>query len=395
MTSSDKKLLLAGGGYADVPLIRGAQALGYSVISSGNRPDEAGHRVSDLYRPGDFSDPEAMLAIARDEGVEAICANCNDFSAVSCAYVAEQLGLPGHDPLAVSQLIHHKDEFRAYAERNDLHCPRATRFTRADDARDYVKSLTEPVMIKAVDLTGGKGVRRVLPDQASTAIDEAFALSKAKRIVIEDYIDGSNHGFTCLLRNGEVAFHFFDNEQYYLNDYLVSGACAPGDVPDSVIRELVQLAETMAADLRLVDGIFHVQFILKAGRPWVIEICRRAPGDLYVELVRHATGVDYARWIVAAAAGLALDSLEAAPMRGYFGRHCIMADRAGEVAGVDVAPDIQRRIIDSVEWWQPGDRVDRHLVEKLGILFLEFDDAPEMNRLMNSMQERVKVRFAS
>jgi len=79
MKNNKKKLLIAGGGYADIPLILSAKKLGYYVITSGNRPDEMGHKYSDEYRKADFSDREAILNLAISSKVSAICACCNDF----------------------------------------------------------------------------------------------------------------------------------------------------------------------------------------------------------------------------------------------------------------------------------------------------------------------------
>lgn len=397
MKESDKKsLLIAGGGYADVPLIRAGQALGYRVITSGNRTSDLGHRVSDAYRAGDFSDPEAMLEIAESEGVDAVCPNCNDFSALSCAYVAEQLGLPGHDTPATARLIHHKDRFRDYAQSKGLPCPEARNFTDREKARRFVQKLSRPVIVKPVDLTGGKGIQRADDTpSAERAIDEAFDSTRAGRIVVEEFVEGTNHGFTCLLRDRKVVFHFFDNEQYFLNPYLVSGASAPGDVPAHAVRELIQVAENMAEDLKLVDGIFHVQFILRQDGPVLIEICRRPPGDLYLDLVRHATGVDYALWVVRAAAGLGLEHLEHAPTTGFYGRHCIMADRNGTVSDLDIDPSVQGKIVESVTWWKPGDLIADFRVNKLGIVFLRFDDAEDMRRSMDDMPQLIKPRVIS
>ena len=70
---SNKKLLIAGGGYADIPLINAAKDLGYYVITSGNRPDELGHKESDEYRYADFSEPETMLELAKALKIDAIC----------------------------------------------------------------------------------------------------------------------------------------------------------------------------------------------------------------------------------------------------------------------------------------------------------------------------------
>ena len=161
MISSKKNLLVAGGGYADIPLILSAKQLGYYVISSGNRSDELGHRYSDEYQPADFSDPEAILHLAKQLKVSAICACCNDFSALSTAYAAEQLGLPGHDPYSTSQIIHYKDLYRQFAMKHGIATPRAMGFVNKNDALVSLALFSFPVIIKPVDLTGGKGISTI------------------------------------------------------------------------------------------------------------------------------------------------------------------------------------------------------------------------------------------
>jgi len=73
----------------------------------------------------------------------------------------------------------------------------------------------------------------------------------------------------------------------------------------------------MANLLSLKTGIFHVQYILRKEEPVIIEICRRAPGDLYIKLVEHATGVLYSDWIVKASAGLDCNGLSHAKPKGF------------------------------------------------------------------------------
>ena len=50
MLNSKNRLLIAGGGYADIPLIKAAKKLGFYVITSGNREDDLGHQFSDETR---------------------------------------------------------------------------------------------------------------------------------------------------------------------------------------------------------------------------------------------------------------------------------------------------------------------------------------------------------
>jgi biotin carboxylase len=390
-----KRLLLAGGSHADIPLIKAAKHLGYFVITSGNRPDDLGHQHSDAFEPCDYSDREAVLSLARRLGVEALCACCNDFSALSCAYAAEQMGLPGHDQVATAETIHHKDQWRAFALKHGIMSPQAIGCSSMDEVRAAIPKLRLPLIIKPVDLTGGKGIQRADDvDAALRSAETAFAISKAKRIVVEEFITGTRHGFTCILRARRVAFHFADDEIYHLSPYLVSGACTPTSCPASSIDALIRESERIAGLLQLVDGIFHVQFIQPlGGEPMIIEICRRAPGDLYIELVRHAAGVPYAEWIVRGAAGLDLADVEASRSIRCMTRHCLMADESGTLEGFNFDPEIERRIVDRMIWGHAGDVVTDPLTHKFGIVFVEHENQEQLREEAPALQQLVRARL--
>lgn len=395
MNVKSKIMLLAGGSHADIPMIKAAQALGYRVVTSGNRPEDLGHRFADETRLADFSDKDAILALAQELGVDAICASCNDFSALSCAWAAEQLGLPGHDAFETCRTLHHKDVYRAFALANDIASPQAIGCASIDDGRLATAKLRFPVIVKPVDLTGGKGIRVVeAPADLDAALENAFSLTRAGRVVVEEFVAGSRHGFTCIIKDRTVVFHFLDNEHYFLNPYMVSAASTPADLPHDTALLLTAEVERISHLLRLVDGIVHVQFIASARGPVIIEICRRPPGDLYVLLVQHATGVDYPALIVRPACGLSYGDIKQAEPRGFYGRHCVMSRRTGVVTGLSVDPSVETKVIDQMLWWSPGDIIDDVLVQKLGIIFICFDDAAEMRVLMEQMQDLVQPVFS-
>jgi biotin carboxylase len=389
-----RKLLLAGGGYAEIPLIKAAQALGYHVITSGNRESELGHRYSDECVLADYSDKEAMLRVAEQAGIDAVCACCNDFSALSAAFVAEELGLPGHDPYETAKIIHQKDRYRRFALENGIASPRAQGFGSVSQAMETLEDFDLPVLVKPVDLTGGKGITRIdRLDDARAALETAFQISRAKRVVVEEFIEGSRHGLSTFVRDGKVVFHFSDNEYYYRNPYLVSAASAPGDVPDSAISKLRAASERIVSLLSLKTGIFHIQYILRDTEPVIVEICRRAPGDLYVSFVEHATGIDYSSYIVKASAGLDCGDLAQVDPAGYYTRHCVMTERTGTVQDVSIDPAIEGMIIDDLMWWRRGDQVDDILTHKLGIVFLRFDSMREMTGTTARLPTLIRAEF--
>ena len=391
---ADKKMLLAGGGYADIPMICAAKKLGYTVYTSGNRPNEMGHGYSDGYYPADFSDPEAVYDLAKSLGVSALCACCNDFSALSAAYAAEKLGLPGHDAYETAKIIHHKDSYREFAAKNGIRTPAAKGFSDQKEALEYVRHCGGKYIVKPVDLTGGKGIS-VGNDGASLsdAVDRAFAISRSKRIVIEEFVEGTRHGFSAFIVGGKVVFHFTDNEYYYLNQHLVSAASTPGTVPDSAVRRLCADSEKIVSLLSLKDGIFHVQFILSNGEPVIIEICRRAPGDLYVRLVEIATGVPNPQLNVKGAAGIDCSMATQQAPEGYFTRHCVMCSANGRVRDVIYDPSIRDNIVEKFMWWQKGDIVEDYMTAKMGIVFLSFASRDEMLSKTAAMQELIRVEI--
>jgi len=392
MLTRNKKMLIVGGGYADIPLILSAKKIGLYVITTGNKPKDLGHKYSDEYHFADFSDYEAIYNLAKKLSVDFICPSCNDFAALAASYAAEKLGIPGHDPFRTAEIIHHKDMFREFAESNRILCPQAKGFSNREEAIKKINEFKLPVIVKPVDLTGGKGISVINNlNEGPKAIEKAFEISKAKRIVIEEFIEGSKHGFSAFLINGKVKFYFCDNEYYYINKYMVSATSTPSIISSEIEQKLCKESEKIASILSLKDGIFHVQFILRGDEPFIIEICRRPPGDLYIKFVEYATNVDYPTWIVRAFAGMDCSQITNVKPNGYYVRHCIMTSKLGKVKDVMFDKSIENNIISSFEWWKKEDLVTDYMTHKLGIVFLKFDSMEDMLSKADKMPELIKA----
>lgn len=404
--SFKKKMLLLGGGHAEIPLIQAAQNLGWYVITTGNDRKGLGHPYADKNVFVNYSDKDAMLKLAKSEGVQAVCSGCNDFALLSTVYVCEKLGLPGHDSYATSLEIHHKDKYRALATRIGIPTPRAITVTVAgtnrtgDNDADFetaIAQLTFPIIVKPVDLTGGKGIHRAAnADEAREAYKDACSRTRQDHIVIEEFVQGTNHGFSAMLVKGKVAFAFADNEQYFVNKYLVSGANTPSTTAATGLTKLREYSERIARELNLVDGILHIQYIERDdGTPVIIEICRRPPGDLYIKFVKYATGVDYPKFIVQAETGEDISGIADVPTQGFWLRHCIMAgpeiENGSIVRDVTFAPEIQGNIVEKFLWYKPGEVITDKLTYKAGIVFFRFDTLTEMQDKTARMTELAKI----
>ena len=86
--------MLLGGSRYLLPVIETAHKLGVHVITCDYLPDNIAHKFSDKYINVSVIDKEAVLEVAKKEGIDGIMSFACDPGVVTAAYVAEKLGVP-------------------------------------------------------------------------------------------------------------------------------------------------------------------------------------------------------------------------------------------------------------------------------------------------------------
>ena len=388
-----KKILITGGSHSEIPLIEALRRLGdIYIISTGRDEGGLGHQRVDKYVRGDYSNGDFVLELARKEGVEGIVSGCNDFAYLSTAYACEVLGLPGHDSYETAKRFHRKDVLRGICRELDVKVPRFQVISSEAELGQY--DWEYPIIIKPTDLTGGKGVRKCNSlYEAKQAYHMAVVMTRQNVVLAEEFVEGTNNGASMLLKDGKVIFAFFDNEEYYLNKYLVSGAYAPSYIEEHTRSAIKEGAEKIAQKMGLCNGLFHCQYIVDAnGEPYLIDPCRRTPGDMYVKLVEYSTGCRYAENIVRAELAMDYDIPEKLTDKAI-ARECLMTDRNGLYRGMEIPGEYKKRMIDSLIWAEPGFMVDDYLKYKLGIVFYEFENRETQEYLLKYQYSNIVIHM--
>lgn len=391
----NNKVIILNGSFSEIPLIEALKNLGYFVIVLGANDNALGNDIADKYVNCDYSNKEAVLEIAKTEKICGIVSCCHDFGIRTASWVSSKLNLKGHDKLQTVELLHLKDKYRAYAKQIGIKTPKMLKCNKDTKIEQIIKEVGFPLIIKAVDLTTGCGMTKCNNiDEIKPALD--FALSKTREdyIIAEEFLEGTNHGFTTLIQNGKVVFYFVDNEQHSVDLYSVSGASTTSKISLAAIDNLICDCNKIASNLQLVDGILHIQFILdKNNIPTILEITRRAPGCQYVKLVEYATGINYSELIVKAELGLPMGEIKQLKPQKYIVRHCIMGNNVGALDTVVIDQSIKSKIIDSIEWWKKGDIISNYKQYKAGIVFIEFESEDEMDKTIPSLNLLIKIKM--
>jgi biotin carboxylase len=386
-----KNLLLLGGSHSELPLIHAAQGLGFRVITTGNDPLGYGHKFADEYVFGDFSDIAAMTDLAKSLNVDAICAGCNDFAAISAAAIAEELGLPGHDPLDFSRMIHQKSSFYSLASEAGFPVPNSFEISSLKAAHEVAISVGFPVIVKPIDLTGGKGISIAhSAEDLEKAWNHARQQTRADSTVIQKYITGTNHAISSLILNQQLLFSFIDNEHYFTNPHLVGAA----SFPSILSLELQALIKKSVSELILsytfVDGLLHLQFIVDENEDYFfIDVCRRAPGDLYIQFVEEATGIKYPEMIVRCESGLPV-VLQQPIIQKKIGRLCLMPRTTGRFHSVHDLPG-PGVILSRLQVMSTGTIITDIDTQKIEIILMEFESDDEMKKVMNDPSVRFQI----
>ena len=119
-----KKIMLLGGLRYLIPVIETAHRLGYYVITCDYLPDNIAHKYSDEYCNVSIIDKDAVLAVAREKGIDGIMSFAVDPGVVTAAYVQEKMGLPGN-PYESVCILQNKDRFRKFLADNGFNTPEA------------------------------------------------------------------------------------------------------------------------------------------------------------------------------------------------------------------------------------------------------------------------------
>jgi len=379
-----KRVLLLCASHNDLGLIKALRKMGYYIIVTGNKPGLIGEKYADEYVMADYSQKEKILQIAIDYKIDAICQCCNDFGVYTAAYVAEKLGLPGYDSYETTLLLHNKDKFKEFAKENGIISPISTSFTDIDEAFEYIKTVSYPIIVKPTDASAGNGISKAENvAEAERSVELAFQKSRAGRIVIEPYIAGTQHGFCTFLINQKVVAWCSNNEYSFLNPYRVEIDTYPADNYERTAQVLVEQIEKIASLLQLKDGIFHLQYIFDGEKPQIIEVMRRVLGNMYSVPANMLNNMDWDYWEAKARCGLSLEAFpNGVEQEGYYAYKSVLATQNGQIKSINIPQKYQKYLVGQCMLKDEGQEVENYMSEPIGFLFFMFQDKETMHRIL-------------
>lgn len=378
---------------SDIALIKQAKEMGLYVITSGNNPRLPGHAYGDEYAPFDYSDYEGITGLAEKLQVDAVSQGCSDNCALTASYIGEKLGLKGHDTFENAQIIHRKDYFKKFAGEIGLQSPVSKRIFSVNDACRFGEQYGYPIIVKPTDLGGGQGISVAYDEsQLEEAVRKAIDASRVKHVIVEQYLTGATFSFTTFIVKQKVVYYCTFNDYSYKNKYMTNYGTVPADNEAMVVDELIRETEKVAKALNLVDGLLHMQYMVKDGHPMIIEMMRRMPGNDSTTASSNYTGVNVREWVLRAECG---EDLSSFPLCKYsdriFGYHTIMSAENGILDHIEISEEFRKFVLSYDRWEEDGTVIDNYLNQKFGVVQFAFDTVEEKDKYLRKINEHIRV----
>jgi biotin carboxylase len=228
------------------------------------------------------------------------------------AHVTEALGLPGGD-VAMIERCRDKHLTRTALAEHGVPQPASILVDTLDEAVAAADELGYPAILKPRAMAASLGVVKVnsaaeVRDNWDFAHDTTVpeAPHYDVKVLVEEFVDGYEISIDSAVFQGQVKPFCLARKEIGYPPYAEEiGHLVDASDPLLADEELMHLLVDTHAAVGFTDGFTHVEIMMTADGPKLIEINARLGGDLIPYLGQQATGVDPALAAAAVACGRA------------------------------------------------------------------------------------------
>ena len=302
-----RKIMILGAGVYQAPLIRQARSRGLYTLAVSPPGNYPGLAWADQTVSLDTRNREAIVAVARKEGVCAVATTGTDVAMPALGAVCDALGLPGiclETALRATDKIRMKEAFRA----GNVHTSDFRAVRTEEEALRAAEEIGYPVMMKIPDKSGSRGITKA---ESPESLREAWCFSRqateAERLLVEGFTAGTEFGIDAVVQKGRLLAVIPHEKRVLFSGRtgVPGGHLCPADFDQETEERICRETERICRALGLEDCAVNVDAMLTpAGEISVIEAAARCGGTGIPEVIGGYLGVNWYDVILDLALGI-------------------------------------------------------------------------------------------
>ena len=394
-----KTLLIVGGGVRQLPLIRTAKECGIRVVICDANDRCLGAAEADVFRMASTRDYDAVLKVARGEGVNGVISN-SEPSMTVVSKVSEALNLVGNSYGSVRSIIE-KDLFRKLQREAGLFAPQLIVASSLDEISSW-GNIHFPIIIKPAESSGSRGVSVIESfdlDRISQVFAASIPLSRNGKVVIEEYVSMPSmtiYDGDVFVYGDEILWNgLFFSTRNPLHPLLPTTQTYPLLVDAEQIMVIKDAVKRLFKGAGIVYGEFNLEmYFTKEGELFIIEINVRQGGNGIPLQIKKHSGIDFTKLLVTTAVGIE-DYWQyihtVLPTCKYICRHPVFSNVGGQYLGLHIPDELEDYVTGIDEAVERGSVVKKcsDASDVIAFVDLEFGSEEIQRRYFDKLNEMI------
>lgn len=394
MDISGKKILVLGAGRGNLGLVKTAKQKNVEVIVAGLGGNYPCTELADKNVYADIAKPEEILEAAIEEKVDGVIICCSDTGLKSVGKCNDTLHLSGiteESAIWASNKLMMKEILVSAGVRT----ARFRCITNYFELNNFIDETRFPVIIKAVDLQGSRGIYIVKEKELlKTAFDSVMKDTKQDFCIVEEYIEGTEFGSQAFVYNGDILFILpHGDEMIQCNTMVPIGHYMPYEISNELYQDVIEQSSRAIKALKLDNCAVNIDLIERNGKAYIIELTGRVGANCLPELTSNYYGLNYYEMILNVALGESpLPVWEQRQTNRATLSKMIFSERSGIVSKIslpemaDVQINMFARKGDSV-------RAFNNSNDAIGEIILKSDNLDMCRALMKTVINQIQIDY--
>ncbi len=393
-----KKLLVLGASYSQIPLFQAAKKLDIETIAVTVPGPYQGLPYADSVVYADITKPQEVLEAVSGLGADAVTTCCMDVGTKTLGYLCEKLGLPGPLYRAAEAARDKTLQKKIYKEKGVPSAPYAVVHSE-EELEAAMDAIGFPLMIKAVDLMGSRGIFRC--DNENEAIchfHESMEETQKDYCIAERFLEGVMFGVEGMVNaDGTLAYFLpLGNDLHDGNPPFPQGHYVPWERADGIRNKIEEMVAKTAEALGFRSCAFDMDCMLVGDECYVIEATPRCGATGIADTVSLYYGIDYFEAIVRCAFGEDVTWMFAAEKEGRVTSNAswlISAPQDGVITSIHLPENLPDTVTDLTFNVREGDQVRkmRNGRDRIGQLIVKGESAKDCHGTIRKVLDEVRI----
>ena len=381
---------------AKTPLYELSRKIGIKTVAMSIPGPYPGFELADETDMHNIADPDAVLRAARDHHVDGIVTCGLDLGMRAIGAAAEALGLPGPSKeaaaKAANKLLMKEALVAAGVQTAPFCCVHSE-----DELEAAIRRLHFPVIVKAVDLMGGRGIYRSdTPEEARRNYAKTMSETHQDYCLVEEFIEGEIFGVESMIQNGKILYMEPNNIVTFNGPTpLPLGHSVPYRYQETLGGQIREQVERAVAALGLDNCPINCDFIRRGDKVYVIELTGRSGANGLPEMVGASYGINYYEVLLRIALGEDVSHFFAKRREGAVLASTVYSKRGGtlrEIQDDNLKSEWLRQVMFNVK---PGDHVNAYTNgrDRLGQVVITAPTLDEAEERLEGVRERIHFRL--